>query len=242
MDCVAGIDGCRGGWVRCTLYRDGGVAFGLAGTLDAAVPPCDLCCVDMPIGLAERGVRAADAAAKALLGRWNARVFLTPARGVFESADYAEANARSRVLTGKGLSKQMWHIMPKIREVDDTLRNQPRLRGVVRECHPEVCFWGLGGRVIGPNKKTADGFAARVAVLSRFVPEADERIADAARALPRSAAQPDDLVDAMVCAVTAAGAWDGSLRTLPDRPPADERGLAMEMVFRDAAGVSPRVP
>lgn len=233
MRMVVGVDGCRGGWVCCEINGDGDVAFSLVERLGAIGAGCALCCVDMPIGLAERGVRAADVAAKRVLGRWNARVFLTPARGVFACADYSAANAMSRQLTGKGLSKQMWHIMPKIREVDDALRDEPRLRGVVRECHPEICFWGLGGGVIGENKKTPEGFAARLAVLERFVPGTRDLIADAMRMLPRGSAQADDVVDALVCAVTAAGVWDGSLRTLPESPERDGRGLAMEMVYRD---------
>jgi predicted RNase H-like nuclease len=230
--------------VCCEINGDGGVAFSLVERLGAIGADCVLCCVDMPIGLAERGVRAADVAAKRVLGRWNARVFLTPARGVFACADYPAANALSRELTGMGLSKQMWHIMPKIREVDDALRDDPRLRGVMRECHPEICFWGLGGGVVGVNKKTPEGFAARLAVLERFVPGAADRVSDALRALPKGAAQADDVVDALVCAVTAAGVWDGSLRTLPESPERDGCGLAMEMVYRDGAtaGASVRGP
>lgn len=231
------MDGCRGGWVCCEMGDDGEVVFSLVERLGAIDAACGLCCVDMPIGLAERGVRAVDVAAKRVLGRWNARVFLTPARGVFACADYPAANALSRERTGKGLSKQMWHIMPKIREVDDALRHEPRLRDVVRECHPEICFWGLGGGVIGENKKTPEGFAARLAVLERFVPGTQDLIADAMRMLPRGAVQTDDVVDAMVCAVTAAGVWDGSLRTLPESPEQDGRGLAMEMVYRDGPAV-----
>ncbi len=233
MRMVVGMDGCRGGWVCCEMHEDGGVAFSLVERLGAIGSDCALCCVDMPIGLAERGVRAADVAAKRVLGRWNARVFLTPARGVFACADYPSANATSRERTGKGLSKQMWNIMPKIREVDEALRDEPRLRGVVRECHPEICFWGLCGAVIGANKKTPEGLAARLAVLERFVPGAANRVGDALRALPKGAAQADDVVDALVCAFTAAGVWDGSLRTLPESPELDGRGLAMEMVYRD---------
>tara|TARA_R110000782_G_scaffold54637_8_gene115502 strand:- start:41601 stop:42335 length:735 start_codon:yes stop_codon:yes gene_type:complete len=243
MPTVIGADGCRGGWVCCTLATDGAVSFRFVERLGRIDRACDLCCVDMPIGLATNGVRKADARAKRLLSRWNARVFLTPARGVFEQSVYPEANARSRELTGKGLSKQMWHIMPKIREVDSALRADPGLRALVRECHPEVCFWGLTGAVIGTNKKTPEGFAARVAVLSRFVADARDRVRGAMDSFPGGVAQPDDLVDAMVCAVTAAGLWDGSLRTLPEAPARDALGLPMEMVYRDgsAASVSPRV-
>lgn len=235
MGSVAGLDGCRGGWVCCTLERTGGPVVSLEESLEFigdGGDGCDLCCVDMPVGLAERGLRAPDLEAKRLLGRWNARVFLTPARGVFACTDYPDANARSRDLSGKGLSKQMWNIMPKIREVDRALRADACLRAVVRECHPEICFWALGGRVIGENKKTPEGLAARLAVLELVCPGATDALADALRTMPRRAAQPDDVVDAMVCAVTAAGVWNSTLKTLPAAPEADGFGLPMEMVYR----------
>lgn len=223
----------------CAMTRAGAASISIESSLSTACARWgpELACVDMPIGLSESGVRGADMAAKGLLGRWNARVFLTPCRGVFEEVDYAAANAASRAISGKGLSKQMWHIMPKIREVDEAMRDE-RVRAVVRECHPEVCFWGLGGStggsVIGENKKTPEGLARRMAVLARYVEGAEDLLADVLRASSRRDVAADDVVDAMVCAVTAAGVWDGSLRTLPEEPARDGRGLAMEMVYRDA--------
>lgn len=237
---VIGIDGCRAGWVVCSLARSGAAALRIESDLSAAIgstPNVDLALVDMPIGLAERGVRAADLAAKRLLGRWNARVFLTPARGVFDCDSYPDANARSREQTGKGLSKQMWHIMPKIRAVDAELARHPRLAGVIRECHPEICFRGLSGSVIAENKKSEVGAAKRLAVLAQFVPDAEAIVCRAMEQTLRKEVARDDLIDAMVCAVTAAGVWDGSLRTLPEQPERDGRGLAMEMVYRDTAAI-----
>ncbi|RMH28000.1 MAG: DUF429 domain-containing protein [Planctomycetota bacterium] len=237
---VIGIDGCRAGWVVCTLDRDGVATLRIEPDLARAVgsaPYADLALVDMPIGLVERGVRAADLAAKRLLRRWNARVFLTPARGVFDCDSYPDANARSRELTGKGLSKQMWHIMPKIRAVDAELARHPWLAGVIRECHPEICFWGLSGSVIAENKRTEAGAARRLAVLAQIVPDAEAVVARAMKQSLRKEVARDDLIDAMVCAVTAAGVWDGSLRTLPEQPERDGRGLAMEMVYRDKAAI-----
>jgi hypothetical protein len=46
---------------------------------------------------------------------------------------------------------------------------------------------------------------------------------------------PDDVVDALVCAATAMGVWDGSLRMLPEVHERDGQGLTMEMVYRDGA-------
>lgn len=191
---------------------------------------CDLVCVDIPIGLAGRGLRETDVASKRVLGRWNARVFLTPSRGAVEAATYPEANARSSELSGKGLSKQAWNILPKVREVDAWLLDVTPFP--VRECHPEICFWGLGGEVIAENKKSELGQARRLALLSKYIPDAAGMVADGLARWPRKVVAADDLIDAMVCAVTAAGVWDGSPRTLPEIPERDERGLAMEMVYR----------
>jgi predicted RNase H-like nuclease len=78
-------------------------------------------------------------------------------------------------------------------------------------------------------------------VLAGFVGGAEDLLADALRASARRDVAADDVIDAMVCAVTAAGVWDASLRTLPEFPERDGRGLAMEMVYRDAGRISPRV-
>jgi predicted RNase H-like nuclease len=232
MRAVIGLDGCRAGWVACVLRDDQTATLEVVGYPADIYPPidCDLVCVDIPIGLADRGSRATDVAAKRVLGRWNARVFLTPCRGAVKAATYPEANARSRELSGKGLSKQAWNILPKVREMDAYLLEGPPLP--IRECHPEICFWGLGGEVIAESKKSEVGQAKRLAVLSRHIPDAASILADGLERWPRKVVAADDLIDAMVCAVTAAGVWDGSLHTLPEFPERDERGLAMEMVYR----------
>lgn len=239
---VLGVDGCRGGWLVCSLSEDGGVAFAVLPDLASvcrAYPGVSLILADVPIGLPEAGVRDCDMRAKGLLGRYNSRVFLTPPRGVFVAPSYETANPLCRELSDRGLMKQMWAIMPGIREVDTTLRGAGGILGVVRECHPEICFWGLSGSVIGANKKTEDGAAARMAVLSRFVDGVEGAVSGAMGRFPRSAVACDDVIDALVCAVAAAGVWDGSLRTLPEDPERDGHGLAMEMVYRDGSSVSP---
>lgn len=202
-----------------------------------AHPGVDLILADVPIGLPEGGVRDCDMRAKGILGRYNSRVFLTPPRGVFDSESYEAANPLCRALSDRGLMKQMWMIMPGIREVDATMRAAGAVRSVVRECHPEICFWGLSGEIIAANKKTDDGAAARLGVLSRFVDGVETIVEQAMAKFPRSKVARDDVIDALVCAVTAAGVWDGSLRTLPEEPERDGFGLAMEMVYRDGQAI-----
>lgn len=238
MRSVLGVDGCKGGWLVCSLSEDGGIGFAVLPDLASVYRAnlgASLILADVPIGLPESGVRACDMRAKALLGRYNSRVFLTPPREVFGVDSYEVANPLCKRLSDRGLMKQMWMIMPGIIEVDETLRLARPVRSVVRECHPEVCFWGLSGSIVAENKKTDEGAEARVKVLSAYVDDVEEAVSGVMDRFPRSVVARDDVIDALVCAVTAAGVWDGSLRTLPEDPERDGHGLAMEMVYRDGS-------
>lgn len=213
------------------LTRGGGVALDVRETFaEAAADRADLILVDMPIGLADEGDRAADLEAKRALGRRHMCVFPAPPRGVIGIDDYAAASAESHRLTGRKLSKQAWNIVPKIREVDGAMR--AGTASPVRECHPEVCVWGLAGVPEPEPKRTRAGATARLVVLERFVPGVEDVVERFLAGTPASVLQRDDAVDAVICAVTAAGVWDGTLRTLPASPPRDRHGLPMEMVYR----------
>ena len=234
---AVGIDGCRSGWLCCEIGADRTPAFSCFPDLaDAWNAHHDAAAVfiDIPIGLPDHGFRQCDREAKALLGRYNSRVFLTPPRGVLELDDYADANARCRELTdGKGLAKQLWMIAPKIREADALLRDCPESRGRVRECHPEICFYGLTGSVVAQNKSTDDGERLRTEALSRHVDAIEERVSALLAGAGRGALSRDDALDACVAALAARLILESPAcaRTLPASPPADRLGLAMEMVY-----------
>lgn len=233
MPFVLGLDGCRGGWVRCKLYRSGGIEFDVFGQFVLAVDPgAALCLVDIPIGLTDRGVREADVAARRVLGRRHVCVFSAPVREVIACGGYEEATGVSAALSGRRLTKQAWGIVPKIREVDGAVRSDKRVRQIVRECHPEVCLWGLAGSAMAQRKKSSEGAAARLGVLRPYLPDADAAVETALKAFPKGAVGRDDVIDALICAVSAAGVWDDSLHTLPQSPDQDRFGLAMEMVYR----------
>ena len=76
---------------------------------------------------------------------------------------------------------------------------------MVREVHPELCFWGLnGGQAMLHRKKTRDGFAERMAILERMLPESARTAREAlAKYLRRDVAR-DDIADALVALATAA--------------------------------------
>ena len=97
--------------------------------------------------------------------------------------------------------------------------------------HPELCFWGLNGRVAMQHaKKKRVGFDERLELLQKFLPNAQALVQDALKNHKRSAVARDDIIDALVALVTGCTA-DDKLLSLPAKPPIDLRGLAMEIVY-----------
>ena len=236
-----GVDGCRAGWFYVALEPSGTSRWGIVRELGELV--LDSCgpariFVDIPIGLPDgHSERDCDLAARRELGEPRRRsVFRAPARAVLSAVGYEDANRRSRKATGKGLSTQTFGIVPKCREVDRLLRGNEKARRMVREVHPEVCFWALAGRRPMKHKKTSEeGFRERLHVLRRFRPSAEQEIQGILSQFKRKDVARDDAVDAMVAALTAS-AEATALRTLPPEPPRDSVGLPMEMVFHMSRG------
>src|SRR5262249_29029368 len=160
---VAGVDGCRAGWVAAFVGPSDEdirvrVMKHFTDIFAAPEEPC-LVAVDIPIGLpAHIGPqgRGPERAVRPLLGDRQSSVFAVPSRGAVYERDYREA-CRVALETSdppKKVSKQLFMIAPKIREVDETLRNTLSLADRVFEVHPEVAFWRLnGGRALPEPKK-----------------------------------------------------------------------------------------
>ena len=155
-----GVDGCRSGWFWVGLEPDGTVRCGVAGKLDELVDRArdtDRIFVDMPNGL-QAEPRACDELARKVLGHPRASsVFRPPAREALGRSSYSEVSRRNHAVTGKWLTKQTFAIMHRIREVDDLLHVNGKARRIVREIHPEVCFWGFAGQAMAFSKKSRKG-------------------------------------------------------------------------------------
>ncbi len=143
-------------------------------------------------------------------------------RAVLAAATYAEACAISRAVCGKALSKQLYNIVNKIREVDGVL--SPRLQSQLFEACPELSFALMaGGAPMGHNKRTLEGRAERVAMLREafgldVTPWFEPPPAGAAR---------DDVLDAIALAWTARRALAGTCLRLGSE--IDATGLRMEV-------------
>jgi predicted RNase H-like nuclease len=223
---VAGIDGCKAGWIVVLLDERKRGDFVVVRTLAelAALGP-SLAMIDMPIGLPETGYRGCDIAARRLLPKCQSRVFLGARRPLLDRmASFQDANAWAKA-DGKGLSVQMFNILPKIEQLDDFVRGAPL---PMYETHPELVFARLNGGVPLVGKKTPAGFEARLALLQR------QGLCGVESWLPRlrgSGAGRDDLLDAYACALAAFDAANGIFRRVTETPQVDRRGLAMQIHY-----------
>lgn len=241
MTFLLGVDGCRAGWLALRLDVRPDLRHGLRPSFRyeaidlllaerwTALPwrEAERVAVDMPLGLADAGPRACDIAARRLLpaGR-KSSVFPPPRRYMLACADWREAQDLGLAREGVGLSKQAWNITAKIGELDAALA--PADQAVVREVHPELVFHRLNGWQALAPKRTPEGQAARLALLTRAgLPD----LAPWLDRFPRQAAGRDDVIDAAACAFAARRLAAGEADRLPPDPPRDSRGLRMEIWY-----------
>ena len=189
--------------------------------------------IDIPIGLADGHKRDCDQMVRRLLSPLrHTSVFSTPVRDAVYAPDYDTACNINAKQTGNRISKQSWNICPKIREVDEYLREHPGLQNRVYESHPEVAFYALNGlQSLPTQKKSNEGQAQRLALLEQHIDNARRLFSDAAGDYPRSQVQCDDILDAMVLAIMASGN-DTGLVSVPEPTPRDRYGLPMRIVYR----------
>lgn len=193
--------------------------------------PCDLLAVDMPIGLSLDGDRPCDVAARGFVPGRASSVFNVPVRPVLDTPTYAEATARSRELTGKGLSPQSFGFMRHIREMDQALQDaSPAVRDRTWEIHPEVSFAALSaGATLAHRKKDTAGADLRREALGTWL--WPSRIEAALAGLPKRVTAPEDVLDAIVAAWSAARILRGESATVTGDVPRDAMGLRMTIAY-----------
>ena len=242
-----GADGCHCGWFSVGFKSNGEYelrAFCSFEDLLACYQAANLILVDIPIGLPEGpGGRDCDREARRRLCYPRAAsVFPTPTRQTVQKVpplpkehDFPAAVCAEIASSGEWLDLPTFWIARKIAEVDNALRargtgKQPR----VREVHPELCFWALHEKNPMEHNKNAreqKGVEERIKVLKSVEPRARNIYDAGCSKFFRKCVDRDDIVDALVAAVTARKGWPNDFQTLPVNPPVDERELPMEMVF-----------
>ncbi|TCI39414.1 MULTISPECIES: DUF429 domain-containing protein [unclassified Exiguobacterium] len=198
-----GIDGARGGWVRIT-YDSISLCLTISEQLEDLLIDGAMHFVDMPndLGTISNPDRTCDAWMRAQLKQRKSSIFTPPIQDVVMEQTYEAANVRSRELIGKGISKQAWNLVPRIREFQTITAED------VYESHPEVCFAVMTGHEADFSKKTEAGEAERIELLRRYSKSSPWK-------WKMSNVKVDDIIDACILAVAAYEAGTTGLETHP---------------------------
>jgi predicted RNase H-like nuclease len=229
-----GVDGCKIGWFFVSLDDNEGWNIGVLSKiaeLSELITESELILVDIPIGLREDGKneRQCDLEARKILKQRRSSVFPAPSRLAINCKTYKEGSQVNYEYTARKLSQQSWAIAKKIKEMDEFLGELGTTQKI-REIHPEVGFWALNKYIaMQYNKKSQEGFNERIALLSDYCGYAKDIVEAAKQKYHRKEVARDDIIDAIVGAVTAK--FHPSLGTLPEKLERDSKGLSMEIVY-----------
>jgi predicted RNase H-like nuclease len=232
---LAGVDGCRAGWVAAFVRPAGEevrvrIVPRFADVLAAPEAPA-IVAVDMPIGLPDRigpDGRGPERAIRPLLGARQSSVFSVPPRAAVYASDFGAACAAAQAASEppRKVSKQLFMIAPKIREIDAVLRVDATLLRRVHEVHPELAFWRLNGeRALDQPKKVKGVCYGPGLELRRGLLVAGGLAASVVMSAPPKGAGADDLLDALACAAIARRIHAGTAQPFPAPPGRDAHGL-----------------
>lgn len=231
-----GVDGCRAGWL-CAALDEAGMNIVVLRSFRSVwttYRQANVILVDIPIGLPGGGIktRMADGLARKMLGSRHSSIFTPGARDILNCSNYSTASEKNRQLTGKKISMQYWGIAGKVKEVDSFLRSEPDAIGVIRESHPELCFSVFSSNSVSYGKKTTQGIEERLDILEDYYPDSKKVFNKVIQTYQRKDVARDDVVDAMILAVTAKES-QGELTPLPNPLERDAEGLPMAIWYYD---------
>jgi predicted RNase H-like nuclease len=221
-----GVDGYSGGWVTVRLGEDDSQDIEFVDHISCIEKrEFDAAMIDMPIGLPETGYRCCDVMGRELLGEARSRLFLGARRPLLDFDKREKAHEWAKRADGKGVSCQLFCLLPKIKQVDDFMT--PDRQKKIRETHPELVFQRLnaGGRL--RSKKSAEGIAERRGLLLNF---GFDRIDELLAKRIGTGAKRDDVLDACACSIVAREATSSRQLTGRDEAP-DKKGLQMEIWY-----------
>lgn len=174
MTKLAGVDGCKNGWIvaladswPCSTPLQIEFCPDFAAVLRTTTQ-CAAVAVDMPIGLPDGAeARGCDFEAQRALGPQRSSIFLAPPRRSLDARDPREFQRIHREIRGVGAGLPVWGIVPKMLEVNLAFEQDSTLQERVFEFHPELTWRRIAGRQQLSRKKTAAGIVERIAILNR---------------------------------------------------------------------------
>jgi predicted RNase H-like nuclease len=194
-----------------------------------ALPARVLVGVDIPIGLPRTGSRRCDLEARAVLKKpRSCSVFPAPVRGCLCEGTHPELSELHRRIDDRGLTLQAYHLLRKIRDVEQYVAAGPSRQKSIFEVHPEVSFtvWNRGA-AMAHNKSKSSGRAERERLIDGVWPGERERLWAAVRG---KGCGRDDLNDAFAALWTVRRIAAGQAIRMPEAVERDERGLRMEIL------------
>ncbi len=208
MDLI-GVDGTSSGWIasigdsidKCLSS----IKFSENLNKLLSYYPNSIVVIDMPIELNKKNyLRTCDVLAKKYLGKaFQSSIFIPPLKRVLKCNNYQEANKLSKKLTGKGLSKQSWHLKSKIIEVQEI----SKFSNKVYEGHPECSFKMLKKEPLKAKKKSVSGIFERLDLLKSV---GLDPLSVNLKLENNSSIKIDDVLDSMVLFVTALRIVEGN--------------------------------
>lgn len=197
--------------------------------------------VDVPIGLIDEGNprRRCDVLAERALGRngddertrQTCRPVVTPVREATRKRRYSTAAKVHERKTGERLPEASFERAPAIAAVDELVGEFPEAIATLHESRPAICFRAIGDGSLRYDRKTAGGYAERLRRLAAFDRDGAPTVQAAAEATAGHEVRIEEVLDAVVLGYTARPS-PVPLRSLPEDPPTDERGLPMRIVYR----------
>ena len=227
-----GVDGCKGGWIA-SVYDRGSFEikkyFSIEELVEANKNYNELL-IDMVIGLQSNKYEVRpDNAARALIPGRTSTIFAVPARQAVYADTREQIREANKNALGKDLPAQAIAIIPKMRELDEFLQENPTHKNRLKESHPEVCFSRLNGSVVMSRKADGEGITERVGIIKQYMPEiTEEYIYQEAKRFKCNA---DDIVDSIVLCITANLTAQGKTDVIPETVQEDVTGLKMQMTI-----------
>lgn len=231
-----GIDACEGKWIAVYIDKNGFEALKFKTISDICnhYPNCDSYIIDIPIGLPEeKSHLRPDMIIKKMLGKKGSSIFQVPCRQAIYANDKTEARELNISTLGKSLSEQSLGIAKAIRQVDEFLQNNPQWKNRLLESHPEFCFSKLNNnQPILEDKMSAEGQQKRLEVLSKYYSQANQVVDKFLSDIPYRK-KIDDVIDALCLAIMGKVIIEKGMKTIPEKPMMDSKGILMQMVYAE---------
>lgn len=188
----------------------------------------------MPIGLPDDKMHLRpDLIIKKILGKKGSSIFQVPCRQAVYANDKTEARELNIATLGKSLSEQSLGIAKAIRQVDEFLQNNPQWENRLLESHPEFCFSKINNnQPMLEDKMSAEGQRKRLEVLNKHYHQANQVVDKFLADVPYRK-KTDDVIDVLCLAVMGKVILAKGIKTIPEKPMMDSRGILMQMVYAE---------